>query len=100
MNQNISLILKLKYEPTHLIVVISSSLGASSGVETLEQFFARLKKKHKWNDQGKVKEVLLILRSNEINTVKVLKDMWEDVKPDLPLSIGMRRCMEEEISNI
>lgn len=73
---------------------------ASSGVETLEQFFARLKKKHKWNDQGKVKEVLLILRSNEINTVKVLKDMWEDVKPDLPLSIGMKRCMEEEISNI
>ncbi|XP_068685273.1 interferon-induced protein 44-like [Montipora capricornis] len=74
--------------------------GASSGVEKLEQFFARLKMKHKWNDQGKVKEVLSILRKNEINTVKALKDMWEDVKPELPLSIGMKRCMEEEISNI
>lgn len=74
--------------------------GASGGKETLEQFFGRLKKKYKWNDQGQVKEVLSSLRSNEIKTVNALKELWETLKPDLPLSIGMKKCLEEEISKI
>ncbi|XP_067053885.1 myb-like protein X [Acropora muricata] len=74
--------------------------GASGGKETLEQFFGRLKKKYKWNDQGQVKEVLSSLRSNEIKTVIALKELWETLKPDLPLSIGMKKCLEEEISKI
>lgn len=76
------------------------SLGASSGVETLEQFFARLKKKNNWTDQGKIKAVLLDLRSKEINTVEALKELWEQVKPELPLSLGMKRILEEEIQNV
>lgn len=82
------------------MIVSLSSVGASGGKETLEQFFARLKKKYKWNDQGKVKEVLSSLRSNEIKTVKALKELWGTLKPELPLSIGMKNCLEEEISKI
>lgn len=82
------------------MIVSLSSLGASGGKETLEQFFGRLKKKYKWNDQGQVKEVLSSLRSNEIKTVNALKELWEILKPDLPLSIGMKKCLEEEISKI
>lgn len=74
--------------------------GASGAKETLDQFFARLKKKYKWNDQGKVKEVLSSLHSNEIRTVNALKELWETLKPELPLSIGMKKCLEEEISKI
>ena len=69
-------------------------------MERLEQFFARLKKKYNWTDQGKMGGVLLDLRSKEINTVKALKELWEDVKPELPLPIGMKRCLEEEINKI
>ena len=56
-------------------------------METLEQFFARLKKKYNWTDQGKMRGVLLDLRSKEINTVKALKELWEDVKPELLLEM-------------
>lgn len=69
-------------------------------METLEQFFARLKKKNNWTDQGKIKAVLLDLRSKEINTVEALKELWEQVKPELPLSLGMKRILEEEIQNV
>ena len=74
--------------------------GASGGAETVEQFFARLRKKYNWTDQGKMKEVVSELRKNEINTVKVLKDLWEEVKGEIPLSIGMKRCLEVEIQNV
>jgi len=47
-----------------------------------------------------MKQVVLDLRSKEINTVKALKELWEDVRPELPLSIGMKRCLEEEINKI
>ena len=67
---------------------------------TVEQFFARLKKKHHWTDQGKTTAVLADLRRNEINTVEVLKELWDDVKSDLPLSEGMKKIMEEEIRAI
>ena len=80
--------------------MFSSPVGPSEGVETLEQFFARLRLKYKWTDQGKVKDVISYLRSNEINAVQALKEVWETLKPELPLSIGMKRCMEEEISKI
>ena len=82
------------------MIVSLSSLGASGAKETLDQFFARLKKKHNWTDQGKVKEVLSSLHSNEIRTVNALKELWETLKPELPLSIGMKKCLEEEISKI
>lgn len=75
-------------------------LGASSGAETVEQFFARLRKKYNWTDQGKMKEVVSELRKNEINTVKVLKDLWEEVKGEIPLSIGMKKCLEVEIQKV
>ena len=76
------------------------SIEGINSVETLEQFFARLKKKYNWNDQGHVKEVVPHLRSRDINTVRVLKELWKDVKPELPLSIGMKLVMEEEIHKI
>lgn len=40
------------------------------------------------------------LRSKEINTVKALKELWDDVKSELPLSTGMKKIMEEEIKAI
>lgn len=67
---------------------------------TVEQFFTRLKKKHHWTDQGKTTAVLAELRRNEINTVKALKELWDDVKSELPLSEGMNKIMEEEIKAI
>lgn len=67
---------------------------------TVEQFFARLKKKHHWTDQGKTTAVLTDLRRKEINTVKALKELWDDVKSELPLSKGMNKIMEEEIKAI
>ena len=76
------------------------SPGASRDVETVEQFFAHLKKKHHWTDQGKTTAVVADLRSKEINTVKGLKEVWDDVKSELPLSIGMKMIMEEEIKAI
>ena len=82
------------------LILLNLSAGASSGAETLDQFFARLKKKYNWTDQGQMKQVVSDLRSKEINTVKALKELWEDVRPELPLSIGMKRCLEEEINKI
>ena len=74
--------------------------GASRDVVTVEQFFSRLKKKHHWTDQGKTSAVVADLRSKEINTVKALKELWDDVKSELPLSTGMKKIMEEEIKAI
>lgn len=71
--------------------------GATTGVETVEQFFARLQKKNNWTDQGKIKAVLEYLKTEEIKTVKVFKDMWEDIKSDMPLSLGMKIALEEEM---
>ena len=85
--------------PTKLFFIFFYS-AASGGAETVEQFFARLRKKYNWTDQGKMKEVVSELRKNEINTVKVLKDLWEEVKGEIPLSIGMKRCLEVEIQNV
>ena len=66
----------------------------------MEQFFVRLEKKKNWTDQGKKKAVLEDLRKKEINTVKALKELWEDIKLDLPLSTGMRIALEEEMKHI
>ena len=76
------------------------SPGASRDVVTVEQFFSRLKKKHHWTDQGKTAAVVADLRNKEINTVKALKELWDDVKSELPLSTGMKKIMEEEIKAI
>ena len=76
------------------------SLGVSSGAETVEQFFGRLQKKYKWTNQGKMKAVLETLRQQEIKTTKVLKELWEDVKSELPLSMGMKIGLEEEMKHL
>ena len=77
-----------------------TGLESSGPAETVDQLFARLQKKHKWTNQGTMKEVLADLRSKDINTVKALKELWEEVKPELPLTLGMKRALEEEMSNI
>ena len=66
----------------------------------MEQFFARLQKKYNWTDQGKKKAVLEDLRKKEIKTVKALKELWEDVKSELPLSMGMKLGLEEEMKRM
>ncbi|KAJ7347647.1 hypothetical protein OS493_039785 [Desmophyllum pertusum] len=40
------------------------------------------------------------LRKEEIKTVKALKETVEDIKSELPLSIGMRLALEEEMKHI
>ncbi|KAL9963875.1 hypothetical protein ACROYT_G027428 [Oculina patagonica] len=74
--------------------------GVSSGGESVAQFFARVQKKYNWTDQGRKKAVLEDLRKKEINTVKALKELWEDIKSELPLSIGMKIGLEEEMKNM
>lgn len=76
------------------------SLGVSSSAETVEQFFGRLQKKYKWTDQGNMKAVLETLRQEEIKTTKVLKELWEDIKSKLPLSMGMKIGLEEEMKRL
>ena len=70
------------------------------GAETVEQFFDRLKKKYKWTNQGKIKAVLEALQQQEINTTEVLKELWEDIKSELPLSIGLKIGLEEEMKRL
>jgi len=71
-----------------------------SGAETVEQFFSRLQKKYKWTNQGKMKAVLETLRQQEIKTTEVLKELWEDIKSQLPLSLGMKMGLEEEMKRL
>ena len=66
----------------------------------MEQFFARLQKKYNWTDQGRKKAVLEDLRKKEIKTVKALKDLWEDIKSELPLSMGIKIALEVEMKRI
>ena len=47
-----------------------------------------------------MKAVLETLRQQEIKTTKVLKDLWEDVKYELPLSMGMKIGLEEEMMRL
>ena len=63
----------------------------------MEQLFDRLQKKYNWTNQGKTKAVLEALRQQEINTTEVLKELWEVVKSELPLSIGLEIGLEEEM---
>ena len=69
-------------------------------MDSVERFFARLMQQHHWTEQGKVNPVLDHLRRQEINTVMVLKEMWEEVKSDLPLSMGMKKVLEQEMGRI
>ncbi|XP_022800902.1 uncharacterized protein LOC111338651 [Stylophora pistillata] len=74
--------------------------GPSPSGETIEQFLARLQHKHHWSEQGKMKALKEHLKQEEINTLKVLKEMWEDIKSSLPLSIGMKIVLEEEMRRL
>ena len=47
-----------------------------------------------------MKDVVSELRKNEINTVSTLKELWEDVKGEIQLSIGMKKCLEVEIQKV
>ena len=47
-----------------------------------------------------MKAVLEALRQKEIMTTDVLKELWEDVKSELPLSMGMKIALEEEIKRM
>ena len=47
-----------------------------------------------------MKAVLESLRQQEIKTTKVLKDLWEDVESELPLSMGMKIGLEEEMKRL
>ena len=66
----------------------------------MEQFFARLQKKYNWTNQGKKKAVMEDLCKKEIKTVKALKELWEDIKSELPLSMGMKVGLEEEMKRM
>ena len=47
-----------------------------------------------------MKAVLEILHQQEIKKVDVLKELWEDVKSQLQLSMGMKIALEEEIKQM
>ena len=47
-----------------------------------------------------MKAVLETLRQQEIRTTNALKELWEDVKSVLPLSMGMKIALEEEIKRL
>ena len=66
----------------------------------MEQLFDRLQKNYNWTNQGKTKAVLEALRQQEINTTEVLKELWEEVKSKLPLSIGLEKGLEEEMKRM
>ena len=47
-----------------------------------------------------MKKVVSDLRSKDIDTAKALKELWENVATELPLSVGMKQVLEKEIKNI
>ena len=47
-----------------------------------------------------MKAVLETLRQQEIKTVKALKELWDDVKSELPMSLGMKIGLEEEMKRL
>ena len=67
----------------------------------MQQFLARVGKKHNWTDQGRIRAFLNSLFKKEIRVVTVLKELWEDIVGKLPselhLSMGMRKDLEEEL---
>ena len=71
--------------------------GPCSGVDSVERFFARLMQQHHWTEQGRVNSVLDYTRRQEINSVMVLKEERDEVKSDLPLSMGIKKVLEEEM---
>lgn len=87
-------------EENNKIASCNHSTEPKSGADSVERFFARLMQKHHWTEQGKLNSVLDHLRRQEINTVMVLKEMWEEVKSDLPLSMGMKKVLEQEMGRI
>ena len=72
------------------------SSGDPSDKDTLQQFLARVGKKYNWTDQGGMKAVLKGLSKKEIRVVKVLKALWEDIKSELQLLIGMKIDLVEK----
>ena len=71
-----------------------------SVTETTQHFLARLEKKYSWADKRRKKAVLEDLRRKEINTVKALKELWEDIKSELQLLIGMKIDWEKEMKHL
>ena len=71
--------------------------------ETIQQFLARVRKKHNCTDQGKITAVLKNLIKKEISVVEVFKALWEDIvgrqklQSELQLPMGMRKDLEKEL---
>lgn len=70
--------------------------GASSFGETLEQFLTRLKNKY----QGRLEALMKELRKRRITTVRTLREIWDDINSELPLSIGIKKTLEKEFKRM
>ena len=67
--------------------------------ESIKQLFARLQSKYHW-DSARVAKVVQALEEQEVNTVTVLKDCWEDMKGAVEMSVPMRRMVEKELKTL
>lgn len=69
---------------------------SSGDPNSVQHFLARLVKKYNWN-QGRKKVLLTSLNRKEIHLVEDLKALWEDIKSELRLTIGMKIGLETEL---
>ena len=69
---------------------------SSGDPNSVQHFLARLVKKYNWN-QGRKKDLLTSLNRKEIHLVEDLKALWEDIKSELRLTIGMKIGLETEL---
>lgn len=82
------------------LLFLHCQLGASSFGETLEQFLTRLKNKYHWTDQGRLEALMKELRKRRITTVRTLREIWDDINSELPLSIGIKKTLEKEFKRM
>ena len=75
-------------------------IESTAGVETVEQLFARLERENYWTNKERVKNVVSTIHRREVYTVPVLKELWEDIKQDLQLTMGMAVVIDEEIKKM
>ena len=65
----------------------------------MQHFLSRLVKKYNWN-QARKKDVLTNLSRKGIHLVQDLKALWEDIKSELQLTIGMKIGLEIELKRM
>jgi hypothetical protein len=61
--------------------------------------FKRLHSKYGW-DNDRVTAIIEQLEANEINTVGVLKENWEEIKKVVKMTIGIKRGVEDAFKEI